>query len=114
VRDTGMPASHYACQSPLNKIGLFLHVTCLRDGVPLGSPTPQLKNRMGLGGLNSAGFPQIFRPFKGIICGDISEFESSHPSHAVRSPPARLDYSTFLLWRGAAWRVPRPRRRCPI
>jgi hypothetical protein len=83
VRDTGMPASHYACQSPLNKIGLFLHVTCLPDGVPLGSPTPQLKNRMGLGGLNSAGFPQIFRPFKGIICGDISEFESSHPSHAV-------------------------------
>jgi hypothetical protein len=86
VRDTGMPASHYACQSPLNKIGLFLHVTCLRDGVPLGSPTPQLKNRMGLGGLNSAGFPQIFRPFKGIICGDISEFESSHPSHAVGLP----------------------------
>jgi hypothetical protein len=25
------------------------------------------------------------RPFKGIICVDISEFESSHPSHAVRS-----------------------------
>jgi hypothetical protein len=90
VRDTGMPASHYACQSPLNKIGVFLHVTCLRDGVPLGSPTPQLKNRMGLGGLNSAGFPQIFRPFKGIICGDISEFESSHPSHAVRSAAAEI------------------------
>src|SRR6516165_560481 len=28
------------------------------------------------------------RPFKGIICVDISEFESSHPSQAVRSPPA--------------------------
>jgi hypothetical protein len=26
-RDTGMSASHYACQSPSNKIGLF-HVTC--------------------------------------------------------------------------------------
>src|SRR6516225_4427006 len=25
------------------------------------------------------------RPFKGIICDDISEFESSHPSHAVGS-----------------------------
>jgi hypothetical protein len=25
------------------------------------------------------------RSFKGIICDDISEFESSHPSHAVRS-----------------------------
>ena len=26
------------------------------------------------------------RAFKGIICADVSEFESSHPSHAVRSP----------------------------
>ena len=26
------------------------------------------------------------RPFKGIICGDISEFESYMPSQAVRSP----------------------------
>jgi hypothetical protein len=26
------------------------------------------------------------RPFKRIFCDDISEFESSHPSHAVRSP----------------------------
>jgi hypothetical protein len=26
------------------------------------------------------------RSFKGIICVDISEFESSHPSHAVGSP----------------------------
>jgi hypothetical protein len=25
------------------------------------------------------------RPFKGIICADISEFESYHPSHAVGS-----------------------------
>jgi hypothetical protein len=28
------------------------------------------------------------RAFKGIICDDISEFESSHASHAVWSPPA--------------------------
>jgi hypothetical protein len=54
------------------------------------------------------------RPFKGIICADVSEFESYMASHAVGSPPARLDYSIFLLWRGAAWRVPRPGRRCPI
>jgi hypothetical protein len=26
---------------------------------------------------------KFVRPFKGIICGDISEFESYHPSHAV-------------------------------
>src|SRR5919197_2948149 len=25
------------------------------------------------------------RPFKGIFCGDVSEFESYHLSHAVRS-----------------------------
>jgi hypothetical protein len=49
-----------------------------------------------------------------LLAGLPAHFESSHPSHAVRSAPARLDYSTFLLWRGAAWRVPRPGRRCPI
>jgi hypothetical protein len=38
---------------------------------------------------------------------------SRMPSHAVRSPPARLDYSTFLLWRGAAWRVAAPRTPMP-
>jgi hypothetical protein len=27
--------------------------------------------------------PQILRPFKGIICGDVSEFECYMPSHAV-------------------------------
>jgi hypothetical protein len=37
-------------------------------------------------GQNSAGFRESARPFKGIICDDISEFESYHPSHAVRSP----------------------------
>jgi hypothetical protein len=31
---------------------------------------------------------KFVRPFKGIFCDDISEFESYHPSHAVRSPPA--------------------------
>ena len=30
------------------------------------------------------------RSFKGIICDDVSEFESHMPSHAVRSPCARL------------------------
>jgi hypothetical protein len=36
------------------------------------------------------------RSFKGIICGDISEFESSHPSHAVR-------LCGPLLWQSLAW-----------
>jgi hypothetical protein len=30
------------------------------------------------------------RAFKGIICDDISEFESHMPSHAVRSLPANV------------------------
>ena len=30
------------------------------------------------------------RSFKGIICVDISEFESYMPSHAVRSPSAKM------------------------
>src|SRR6266446_10152902 len=34
------------------------------------------------------------RPFKGIFWDDISEFESSHPSQAVRSPPAQKWHCT--------------------
>jgi hypothetical protein len=39
------------------------------------------------------------RPFKGIFCDDISEFESSHPSHAVglragRNTPSRSHRSS--------------------
>jgi hypothetical protein len=30
------------------------------------------------------------RSYKGIICDDISEFESRMPSHAVRSPSAKM------------------------
>jgi hypothetical protein len=33
---------------------------------------------------------QSVRSFKGIICGDISEFESYMASHAVGSPPGRI------------------------
>jgi hypothetical protein len=43
------------------------------------------------------------RPFKGIICNDISEFESYMPSQAVRSPCTR-----------SVWDLPphQPGRRC--
>src|SRR5262249_40331916 len=34
--------------------------------------------------------PKSTRLFKGIICDDISEFESYMPSQAVRSPPAQM------------------------
>src|SRR5262245_12489165 len=36
-------------------------------------------NASGLHGRNSAGSPESVRPFKGIICDDISEFESHMP-----------------------------------
>jgi hypothetical protein len=42
-------------------------------------------NANSLCGQNSVRSRESVRPFKGIICGDISEFESYHPSHAVGS-----------------------------
>jgi len=40
------------------------------------------------------------RAFKGIICDDISEFESHMPSHAVRSPSAKM--RAFAVRRNAS------------
>src|SRR5437763_7586626 len=37
------------------------------------------------------------RAFKDIFCDDISEFESSQPSHAVRSPSGRIQDSSGRL-----------------
>ena len=51
-------------------------------------PQRRSSNANTLCGQNSAGFLQICKTFKGIICDDISEFESYMPSHAVRSPLA--------------------------
>jgi hypothetical protein len=48
-------------------------------------PQRRSSNANSLQSQNSAGSPQILRPFKGIICGDISEFESHMLSHAVGS-----------------------------
>src|SRR2546427_7826780 len=41
-------------------------------------------NANSLCGQNSAGSRESVRPFKGIVCDDVSEFESYMPSHAVR------------------------------
>jgi hypothetical protein len=49
------------------------------------SPRCRSSSGNSLCGQNSAGFRESARPFKGIICDDISEFESYHPSHAVGS-----------------------------
>src|SRR6266478_5104318 len=51
------------------------------------SPRCRSSSGNSLCGQNSAGFRESARPFKGIICDDISGFESYHPSHAVWSPP---------------------------
>jgi len=39
------------------------------------------------------------RPFKGIICDDISEFESDMPSHAVGLSQVRIPQSICTEWR---------------
>src|SRR5260370_2288646 len=52
-------------------------------------------NANGLCGQNSAGSGKSMRPIKGIICDDISEFESYHPSHAVGSRP--LDSARLVI-----------------
>jgi len=44
------------------------------------------------------------RSFKGIVCDDVSEFESYMPSQAVRSPPDRIQDSRLL--EGAAYSRP--------
>jgi len=62
------------------------------------------------------------RPFKGIFCDDISEFESSHPSQPVRSlcvPHLASDGVSVLactlsgavsdLYQLIDWRMPRDR-----
>src|SRR6266545_849492 len=52
------------------------------------SPRSRSSSGNSLCGQNSAGSRESARPFKGIICDDISEFESYHLSQAVRSPPS--------------------------
>jgi hypothetical protein len=44
---------------------------------------PCSSNASGLHGRNSARIGKSARAFKGIICDDVSEFESYMPSHAV-------------------------------
>ena len=46
---------------------------------------PCSSNASGLHGRNSARIGKSARAFKGIICDDVSEFESYMPSHAVGS-----------------------------
>src|SRR6516164_7605730 len=54
------------------------------SGVLLAAPRPP--RDFG----NSVDHEKSVRPFKGIFCRDISEFESYMPSHAVQSPSAKM------------------------
>src|SRR5262245_54734245 len=53
-------------------------------------PRPCSSNASGLHGRNSARIGESARAFKGIICDDVSEFESDMPSHAVGSLQCQL------------------------
>jgi hypothetical protein len=55
------------------------------------SPTPQLKREWSPWPEFRLDFRKSVRPFKGIFCDDVSEFESHMPSHAVRSLWAMSD-----------------------
>ena len=57
-----------------------------RAAYPGAAAQTRVVSRVGiqLGSWESA------RAFKGIICADVSEFESYMPSHAVGSPAAKM------------------------
>jgi hypothetical protein len=72
------------------------------------SPRCRSSSGNSLCGQNSAGFRESARPFKGIICDDISEFESYHPSHAVWSLWGVAELCSTAAWqrmpaRGTHW-----------
>jgi hypothetical protein len=53
-------------------------------------------NASSLCSQNSAGFRKSVRPFKGIICDDVCEFESHMPRQAVGSLPPTCECETLL------------------
>ena len=57
------------------------HIVESALGHPARRPNPRPPRDFG----NSVDHEKSVRPFKGIFCRDISEFESYMPSHAVRS-----------------------------
>ena len=62
------------------------HIVESALGRPARPPNPRPQRDFG----NSVDHEKSVRPFKGIFCRDISEFESYMPSHAVRSPSAKM------------------------
>src|SRR2546430_16118616 len=76
-----------SCQRKHSAPGTRLGQSCV-------SQTSQLKTRIVSVARIRLNPWKTVRSFKGIICDDISEFESYMPSHAVRAlqPTCRLDY----------------------
>jgi hypothetical protein len=91
-RDAGMAASHYACQSPLNTIGLF-HVTCFRDGVPLGLLSPIIRPRGCV-----AQFANRLWQNRGNFCylSDAPRWRTAHARRLLRSSPGCVSYTPQL------------------
>ncbi len=73
-----------------------------RLAVRAASPRRRSSSGNSLCGQNSVGSRESARPFKGIICDDISEFESRMPRQAVGSPPATCECRSKPLGRTSA------------
>ena len=65
---------------------------------PKNSEAVGSSNANSLCGWNSAGSPESVRPFKGIFCDGISEFESYMASQAVRSLSASGMKGSQSIW----------------
>jgi hypothetical protein len=81
------------------------------ESLALG-PSSHLKREYSLW-LKFARAPRkTVRPFKGIFCHDISEFEFSHPARqsGLYQPTCRLDLNS---WRHLVIRRPSTKNRCP-
>src|SRR5262249_26678665 len=89
VADAGMAASHYACQSPLNTIGLF-HVTCFRDGVPLSFLSPIIRPRGCV-----AQFANRLWQNRGNFCylSDAPRSRTARARRLLRSSPTCVSYT---------------------
>src|SRR6516164_8871084 len=70
------------------------HIVESALGHPARRPNPRPPRDFG----NSVDHEKSVRPFKGIFCRDISEFESYMPSQPVRSPPPNMGRPQKTAW----------------
>jgi DNA methylase len=77
--------SHFSCAMLSSGMARISTQEKALDVPRAAYPRPCSSNASGLHGRNSARIGESARAFKGIICDDVSEFESDMPSHAVWS-----------------------------